>query len=99
MKQFGRKWECSKPKLTVCGVLRRCKDFDENLTRTRLRHVYEAKGEAGFGHEGSSLLDGSHYFLRTTNSFASASYIPLNAMRKGIYNPLSIIPIPYQFAN
>ncbi len=50
-------------KLTVCRVLRRCNNFDENLTRTRLRHVYEAKGEPAFGHKGSSLLDGSH-FLR-----------------------------------
>ncbi len=53
--------EGSKPKLTVCRVLRRCSDFDENLTRTRLRHVYEAKRDPAFGYKGSPLLDGSHF--------------------------------------
>lgn len=53
----------SKLKLTVCRVLRSCDNFDENLTRTRLRHVYEAKGDPTFGHKGSFLLDGSHFFL------------------------------------
>ena len=58
-----------KKKLTVCGILRRGNDFDENLTRTGFRHVYEAKGEPAFRHIGSSLLlDGSHC-LRTVRNF------------------------------
>jgi hypothetical protein len=32
--------------VTVCSrILCRGNDFDEDLTRTRLRHVYEAKGD------------------------------------------------------
>src|ERR1700755_1226621 len=70
-----REIECSKPKLTVCRVLCRCNNFDENLTRARLWHVYEAKGEPAFGHEGCSLLDGSH-FLHTTNRSFAFYYFP-----------------------
>jgi len=60
-------------KLTVCRVLRGCDDFDENLTRTRLRYVYEANGDPAFGHQGSSLLDGSH-FLRMKTGASSGYY-------------------------
>ena len=66
---------CRKPKLTVYRVLRRCDDFDENLTGTRLRHIYETKGDPGFGQKDTSLLGGGH-FLRTSNrSFGSGNYI------------------------
>jgi hypothetical protein len=83
-----------KKKLTVYRILRCGNDFNENLTRTRLRHVYEAKGDPAFGHKGSSLLDGSH---TTNRSFAFGNYIPLKKgprrYERDIYNPL---PIPYQ---
>lgn len=61
-----QKNERPKLKLTVRRVLRRCDDFDENLTGTRLRYVYEAKAEPGLGNKRSSLLGGSH-FLRAGN--------------------------------
>ena len=61
-----QKNERPKLKLTVCRVLSRCNDFDENLTGTRLRYIYEAKAEPGFGNKGSSLFGGSH-FLRASN--------------------------------
>jgi hypothetical protein len=60
-------------KLTVGRILRRGDDFDENLTRTGLRHVHEAKGGPAFGHKGSSLLGGSH-FLRTTGALCLDIY-------------------------
>lgn len=48
--------------LTICGILRRSSDFDENLSRTRLRHVRDAKSDPVFRHKGSSLLGGSHCY-------------------------------------
>ena len=65
--KFGIKRGAERRKLTVCRILRRGNDLDQNLTGTRLRHVYETKGDPAFGHKGSSLLDGSH-FLRTSGA-------------------------------
>ena len=72
-----RERQCSKSKLTVCRVLRRCNNLDENLARTRLRHVYEANGDTAFGHKSSSLFDGSHsLFLAYDEQEQSELYSP-----------------------
>jgi len=50
-------------KFPIYGILRRCNNFDEDLTRTRLLHISDSESNPILCHNGSSLLDENHCLL------------------------------------